>query len=261
MLKEKLHAEWQRWYKPLQSLDKQTAFILVMCVVLVFVQLTVGSRQFFMSYFAENVPLKLQNLYSWAWWFGIQGISGFLIPVLCLWLIFKQTPSQMGLGLGDWKLASTLAGLYIPLVVIGTWILSNGADFKANYPHFQEAAFDWGYFALYELLFLFYWIGWEYLWRGFVLFGTKHTLGYWAIFVQMIPFAILHAEKPIAEAFLSILGGVALGALCWRCRSFWIAVPIHAAQMLILDFWCSLRLRSGAQGIGFDALLKCFGMG
>lgn len=258
-MKETLRQEWQRWKTPLQSLDKQTAFVLIACVILVFGQLTMGSRGFFEQYFGGWGTGQQHELYGWAWWFGIQGVSGFIIPVLCLLIFFKRKPSEIGLGLGDWKLASTLAGLYLPLVVIGTWFLSNGPSFKAVYPHFQGAAHDWRLFAVYELLFLFYWFGWEYLWRGFVLFGTRHTLGYWAIFVQMIPFAILHAEKPIAEAFLSILGGLALGALCWRCRSFWIAVPIHAAQMLILDFWCTLRIRTGVQGVGLDALLKLFG--
>ena len=75
----------------------------------------------------------------------------------------------------------------------------------------------------------------------------------------MIPFACLHVQKPPAEALLSIAGGLALGALVWRCRSFWIAVPIHAAQMLILDFWCTLRIRTGITGIGPEALSKLFG--
>ena len=77
----------------------------------------------------------------------------------------------------------------------------------------------------------------------------------------MVPFALLHAQKPAAEAYLSVLGGIALGALVWRCRSFWIAVPIHAAQMLVLDLWCTLRLRSGAEGIGLDALARALGHG
>jgi hypothetical protein len=111
---------------------------------------------------------------------------------------------------------------------------------------------------VYEGLFLFYWIGWEYLWRGFVLFGTARTFGVYAIVVQMVPFAILHYEKPLPEALLSILGGLALGALVWRCRSFWIAVPIHFFQMLMLDFWCTLRLRTEIHGISPGALVDVF---
>lgn len=251
--------EWKRAKVALKSLDVQTITVLVTCVVFVFIQLTVGNRGFFLRTVNDWIPETWQGLASWGWWFGIQGISGFLLPVLILLFIFKQKPSEIGLGLGDWKLATILGSLYLPVVTIGTWILSDSLEFQSQYPHFQQASRDWGLFLVYEALFLFYWIGWEYLWRGYVLFGTAKTFGYYAIFIQTIPFAILHADKPLAEAFLSILGGIALGALVWRCRSFWIAVPIHAAQMMILDFWCSLRIRTGASGIGFEALIIAFG--
>jgi uncharacterized protein len=92
-----------------------------------------------------------------------------------------------------------------------------------------------------------------------VLFGTAPAVGpVIAIVIQTVPFAILHATKPPAEAFLSILGGLLLGALVWRCRSFWIAVPIHAAQMLILDLWSTLRQRTGVDGVGLEALAEIF---
>ena len=89
---------------------------------------------------------------------------------------------------------------------------------------------------------------------GFVLFGTARVFGPHAIFIQAVPFALLHVGKPPIELLLSLIGGVVLGLLVWCCRSFWIAVPIHAVQMLALDFWCSLRIRTGANGLGLEAL-------
>ncbi len=242
-----------------RSLDVQTVVVLLASVVLFFVQSTLGSRRFFREHLADAFVLEWQGLLSWGWWFGTQGITGFVLPVLCLLLIFRQRPAAIGLGRGDTRLALTLGALYIPFVVAGTWVLSNSPDFQAHYPHYTPAAFDWRFFWIYEGLFLFYWIGWEYLWRGFVLFGTARTFGVYAIFVQTVPFALLHADKPLPEALLSIVGGVALGALVWRCRSFWIAVPIHSLQMLLLDLFCSLRMRSGASGYGLGALRQAVG--
>ena len=259
MLKKKFIQEWQ-WLKQIAStVDKQTATVLTVTALMVVLQFAFGSRHFFRREIGPLLsdPTHLQ-LMGWGWWFSMQGITGFLIPVLLLLVFFKKKPSEIGLGLGDWKLASVLAGAYLPLVIIGTWILSDSPEFQDQYPHYQQAAFNWTFFLIYELLFLFYWIGWEYLWRGFMIFGTSHSLGFQAIFIQAVPFAALHVDKPLPEAILSILGGIALGALVWRCRSFWIAVPIHAAQMLILDFWCSLRLRTQVEGIGFDALIELF---
>jgi uncharacterized protein len=251
--------EWQRARAAWQRLDKQVAFVLTAAPVLVLVQLLYGKRRFFYEHIGEYFPVEIRDLAAWGWWFGMQGALGFVVPVLALIFLFRRRPAEIGLGLGDWRLASVLAIAYLPLVAIGTWVLSDSAAFQAQYPHYRGAAFDWNQFFIYEALFLFYWVGWEYLWRGFVLFGTAHVFGLGAVFVQMVPFAILHADKPPAEAFLSIVGGVLLGAIVWRCRSFWIAVPIHALQMMILDFWCTMRIRTGASGIGLSALAEMFG--
>jgi len=231
-------------------------FVLSAAALFVLLQMNFGSRRLFRQELAPLFPEAWQSLMAWGWWFGMQGLLGFVLPVLCLVFLFKRRPAEIGLGAGDWRLAAKLALAYLPLVIIGTWILSDSPAFQTKYPHHPPAAHSWGVFAVYELLFLFYWFGWEYLWRGFVLFGTAHTFGLYAIFVQAMPFAILHYEKPFPEAVLSIVGGIALGALVWRCRSFWIAIPIHAAQMLILDFWCTLRIRTGVSGLTPGSLLE-----
>lgn len=245
-----LGSERQNFVRALRSLDLQTAVVLTLCTLLLIVTFKYGSRDFFL----ENIAPDGSRLQSWAWWFSIQGVTGFLVPVLVLLVGFRRRPSEIGLGLGDWRVAMILAVAYVPVVIIGTWILSDGGAFMSEYPHYRAAAESWSVFSIYHALFLLYWIGWEYIWRGFVLFGTAHTFGMHAIFVQAVPFALLHVHKPTSELFLSLLGGIILGALVWRCRSFWIAVPIHAIQMLALDFWCSLRIRTGASGLGLEAL-------
>lgn len=253
-MREKLRHEWHQLRDAARTLDKQTVFVLLLAALVVILHMQFGGRGFFRREIAHLFAPEDQPLLSWAWWFGLQGLLGFVIPAACLLVFFRRKPAEIGLGLGDWKLASILAGAYLPLVVIGTWFLSADPAFQAKYPHLQPAAYDWQLFLVYEALFLFYWIGWEYLWRGFVLFGTAPVFGLYAIFVQAMPFAILHFDKPLPEALLSILGGVALGALVWRCRSFWIAVPIHFAQMFILDFWCAARIRTATDGVGFGDL-------
>lgn len=250
----RLRDEWTRLRTAYNTLDAQAVFVLTFAAGMVILQFSLGRRSFFHEHVAEALPAVWHGLGAWGWWFGMQGLFGFVLPAAALALMFKTSASDMGLGLGEWRLASVIAVLYLPLVTVGTWVLSDGAAFQEQYPHHAPAAEQWGLFFLYEALFLFYWIGWEYLWRGFVLFGTAPALGLYAIFVQALPFAALHVTKPWPEALLSIVGGIALGALVWRCRSFWIAVPIHAAQMMLLDFWCTLRIRTGASGWGLEAL-------
>ena len=248
--------EWDAVVAASRRLNTQTVFVLLAAIVLIFIQYKLGSRRFFRMNLADEFPALWRPLLSWVWWFGMQGITGFVLPVAALILLFRRRPAEIGLGLGDWRLAGAIAIAYLPVALVGTWIFSDSPAFQAGYPHLRDAVIDWRMFVLYELVFLAYWLGWEYLWRGFVLFGTAPTFGVYAIFVQVIPFALLHLDKPLAEGLLSIVGGVALGALVWRCRSFWIAVPIHAFQMLFIDLWCTLRIRTGVSGVGWDAFLE-----
>ena len=248
--------EWDALKSTLRNLDRQTITVLTTAALFVIFHHEYGSRTFFRSLFAGNADIANEALLQWTWWFGGQFIAGFVLPVSILLFVFKNKPSKIGLGLGDWKLAIGLAALYVPAVLIGCWVLSNDADFLSKYPHHSEAARSWSVFLIFEAIFVLYWIGWEYLWRGYVLFGTAKTFGVYAIFVQALPFAVLHINKPFEEAILSIVGAIALGALVWRCRSFWIAVPIHAFQMLAIDFFCSIRSRSGVDGLGLDDLVE-----
>jgi hypothetical protein len=258
---DRLRSEAHALLAATRALDRQLVVVLIAAVTLLFIQIHLGGREFYWDHIAASVETENRSLGAWAWWFSWQGVTGFAIPALILLVAFRRTPAQAGLGAGDWRLALTIALGYLPIALIGTWILSDNPSFQEQYPHLTEAAYDWGTFAAYEVLFLLYWVGWEYLWRGFVLFGTAPALGPAAVVVQMVPFALLHMDKPPAEAYLSIIGGLALGALVWRCRSFWIAVPIHAYQMLALDLWSTLRVRSGADGIGWDTLVQAVTQG
>ncbi len=250
----KLRQEWHAFARGARSLDAQTTCVLVLCAILVVIQVKLGSRRFFLLEVAPAAWSEHRELLSWGWWFLIQCITGFLVPVLVLCAVFRRSARQAGLGRGDWRLAGTIVLLYLPLVTVGTWVLSDGASFQAAYPHFRQAIQSWRLFAFYHVMFLLYWVGWEYLWRGFVLFGTARVFGLYAILIQAIPFALLHLNKPMPELLLSVAGGIVLGAVVWRCRAFWVAVPIHALQMLILDLWCVLRIRTGTEGIGLGVL-------
>ncbi len=255
----RLQAEWARLRRAATTLDQQTTFVLAFAALLVVLQFILGDRELFRHHLASVLPPTWRGLGSWGWWFGMQGLLGFVVPAVALRAFFADNATEMGLGLGAWRFATVVAVLYLPVVAVGTWILSDGTAFQRQYPHYQPAVRNWEVFLMYEALFLFYWIGWEYLWRGFVLFGTAPAFGVHAIFVQALPFAALHVTKPWPEALLSVVGGIALGALVWRCRSFWIAVPIHAAQMMLLDLWCTLRIRTGVSGVGIEAFFDLLG--
>jgi len=95
----------------------------------------------------------------------------------------------------------------------------------------------------YELAMGFYMFCWEFFFRGFLLFGLqKSILKTWgAVIVQALIFALLHwsyvkdASKPPVEVLSAIPGGIILGILALRTRSFVYGFLAHWAISLTLD--------------------------
>lgn len=72
-----------------------------------------------------------------------------------------------------------------------------------------------------------YMLGWEFIFRGFLLFGLKEKFKEGSILIQMIPFALLHLGKPDIETISTIFTGTYLGYVCYRGESYWPAFIMH----------------------------------
>ncbi|HLB63861.1 MAG TPA: CPBP family intramembrane glutamic endopeptidase, partial [Anaerolineales bacterium] len=70
-------------------------------------------------------------------------------------------------------------------------------------------------------------IGWEFFFRGFLLFGLMRLMGPTAVVAQAVPFALAHLGKPEAETLSTIFGGTLFGWLAWRSRSFLYPFLLH----------------------------------
>jgi membrane protease YdiL (CAAX protease family) len=73
---------------------------------------------------------------------------------------------------------------------------------------------------------------WEFFYRGWLLeaFGRKY--GTDAIWLQMMPFALLHVGKPEIELLSTVLGGAFFGILAWRTRSMLYGWLLHWFMMV-----------------------------
>lgn len=143
----------------------------------------------------------------------------FVIPILIILIVFRQKPAEFGFTLGDWKtgLALTLLGI----VVIGPilWWVSRGNSEMQDYYQSRVTGLPWNTF-----LDLF---SWEFLFRGWLLFGFARKFGPEAIWLQAVPFALAHVGKPEVETLSTIFGGLAFGWVAWRTKSFVYPLLIH----------------------------------
>jgi uncharacterized protein len=153
----------------------------------------------------------------------------FIVPILVVFLVFRQSPSEFGFGFGNWRvgIALTLAGIVIMIPIL--WWLGHGGDPAMQaYYRTRTTGVPWSTF-----LDLF---GWEYLFRGWLLFGYARKFGPEAIWLQAVPFALAHLGKPELETLSTIFGGFAFGWVAWKTRSFIYPFLIHwfVATFIIL---------------------------
>ena len=141
------------------------------------------------------------------------------VPLVFILFIFRENPRDYGLTLGDWKagLLITLGGILLMAPAI--WYLGkNDASMSAYYKPFVDGL-PWRTFL--DL------IGWEFFFRGWILFGYARKFGAEALWLQAVPFAMAHIGKPEIETLSTIFGGFAFGWVAWRTRSFLYPFLIH----------------------------------
>lgn len=198
-----------------------------------------GYPEYFFSYFPQFVNQPDGDLYARAWQFVVFFVLMFVVPVLYVKLVMKRPLSDFGFGLGDIKWGSkwliTIPLLVVPLI----YISSKMPDVRSEYPLAKSLMSDQSRLILYELGYIiFYYIAWEFFFRGFLLFGLKERFGAFnAVLIQTISSCLVHIDKPEGEIIGSIFIGVLFGMIALRSRSIWWVLLLHISIGVLTDLF------------------------
>jgi membrane protease YdiL (CAAX protease family) len=160
-----------------------------------------------------------------------------VVPAFIMKVGFKESLAELGLGWGDWKLGLKVVAVLFPLIaLLLIWPTSRQADFQAEYPLYREAGATLSLFMAYEVSYGLYYLGWEFFFRGYMLFGLrKHVGDINAILIQTIPSTLMHIGKPDGEIFAAILAGLLFGLIALRTRSIVYVFLLHWLIGVLLD--------------------------
>jgi len=154
-----------------------------------------------------------------------------LIPLAAGWLLFRDKPWDYGIRIGRWKPALILTTVCLAAMLAIVYGASRMPQFSSYY-HTQ--VIDWTDLLLDAALYMF---AWEFLFRGYMLFGLEKSIGKNAIFVQAIPFVLLHFGKPFLETLACIPSGFIFGYVAYRTRSFLPCFIIHFGIYVMMFFF------------------------
>jgi membrane protease YdiL (CAAX protease family) len=144
-----------------------------------------------------------------------------VIPFGLVKWVYRQPLAHFGFQWGDRKAGTifTLAGWALMTGIIA--VVAQTPDFKAYYASNQNSPLGIIAATASDLF------GWEFIFRGWLLFTLLPICGPYAIILQAIPFTIAHFGKPELETLSCIFGGTAFGYIAWRTRSFLYPFFIH----------------------------------
>jgi len=179
-------------------------------------------------------PQWTGTVWPFVWWTVGLVVSWVIVPTLILKrdgpLPFSAAPPTTTRGLA-------LYGALIAIMLPALYVASLRPDFLATYPLLRPASETWT-----TGLLLTYWgcyatilFSTEFLFRGALSFGLESRLGVAAVGVSVMPYALIHAHKPLAEALGSIIAGYVLGWLALRTRSIGGGVLVHCLVAIGMD--------------------------
>ena len=145
----------------------------------------------------------------------------FVLPVFSALIFLRRNPLDFGLRPGKWRIWIVHVTIACALCVL---LVFAGSRIPAVMKYYGKLEGDLASYAATRLIRIF---ALEFMFRGFILFGLKEKYGDGAIFIQMIPFAILHIGKPEIETIGCILSGTYFGYIALRTGSVWPAFLIH----------------------------------
>ena len=136
--------------------------------------------------------------------------------------LFRDSPARYGFQWGDWRAGIALTAAGCGVLALTMWFVARTPAFRAFYaPQASSSGLPLPLKTALDL------VGWEFIFRGFLLFALYPVCGPLAIVLQAIPFTIAHFGKPEIETLSCIFGGSALGYVAWRTRSFVYPFLIH----------------------------------
>ncbi|HNN12883.1 MAG TPA: CPBP family glutamic-type intramembrane protease [Anaerolineales bacterium] len=169
---------------------------------------------------ASTLMLILDRYHQWtAQKYLDRFILYLFVPLLVILVFFREDPRGYGFSLGDWRLGVTLTFIGILIAAPIIYYFGRGDEaVRAYYERFLPGL-PWSTF-----LDLF---GWEFFFRGWILFAYARKFGAEALWLQAVPFAISHIGKPEVETLSTIFGGFIFGWVAWRTKSFIYPFLLH----------------------------------
>ena len=186
------------------------------------------------KYSKPDTALLIRFLFRKIWGFLAMGI----LPAVAWVLLLNRPVRAFGLTfdavLKYWPwLLLTLA---VPVLLNA--FLARKPKTQEMYPQLRIKNWTPGLFMLNALGWFFYLLGYEYLFRGILLFGVYEDWGFWgAIATNTALYSLAHFNKGPGEALGAIPFGILICLVTLSTGTIWFALMAHLSLALSNDYF------------------------
>ncbi|MHA1231174.1 MAG: CPBP family glutamic-type intramembrane protease [Candidatus Helarchaeota archaeon] len=182
----------------------------------------------FGSLFGDSIWL---DFWQYIYQFLLAFILFFVVPILIIKYYFKEDLKKYAFQWGNKKF--NLIWTIIGICIAPIFLFNNDPSLLHEYPLTRLVLDNIGLFIIYNAMYIFYYIGYEFIYRAYLQFGlinknTKKELIV-IISIQTIITTLFHIGKPLTEIVAAALVGPLFGYLTLKGKSFvWPVLIFHS---------------------------------
>jgi membrane protease YdiL (CAAX protease family) len=161
-----------------------------------------------------------------------------LIPALIVKFVFHERLADYGVQLGNRFRTCRSFLVFAPIILFIAWLSSKNPAIRAYYPMNRSAGASPRMFGVHVAVYLLFYAGWEFHFRGFMQYGLRGTMGdVQSLLVQILASTLAHLGRPPLETYASVGAGLLWGILAFRTRSLLSGMLQHALLGIALDYF------------------------
>jgi membrane protease YdiL (CAAX protease family) len=229
--------------KQFSGLDRESGVMFLFAAVVMVLFAYQGHPDFFLENFGD-IPIVqahpdfTSQLYRFLFSFFIF----FLLSALVIKVVFRRRLVDFGMAIGDYRFGFKFVVLSMLILPVPVYFTASNPEFLKEYPLWKSAGESVGNYLLWISLYLFYYVGWEFFFRGFMQFALVGRLApFYIIMIQTLPSTIIHIGKPEGETMAAIAGGLIFGAVALRTRSILYPLLVHWYLGALTELFCFLH--------------------
>lgn len=176
------------------------------------------------------------------WWLASIYLCYLVLPCLIIVFIWKKPLASFGFQKGKFP-SRNLSLLVIAFLMLLAFVCSFTNSFQQFYPLYgiRSTKDITIYFWIIEALYLLQFVAIEFFYRGYLLLPFKTELKEFAILLPLLPYVMIHIQKPFPEMMAAFAAGLFLGFLSYRKQSIWFGVFLHGVMAMAMDFFSVIQ--------------------